>query len=1246
VDPRLNTEKEVRSTDFSSLLDDQNQQYIGEEEQATGTPADPQQEPAQQQQQPTAENPTPIAEPEEPEEMSPLKEIGQALTSGPLSAIQSIQTAPERLIDMATTGEVSEPDFDLLGDKLTQRRNKTWWGGFLENAAHYTTLAVAVGGLGILTRGKGLKYAPQITKALQSNRLLQGAVVGAGADLLSNRSTEDNASAALAKHVPWTEGFVGWLATKDEDHPLLKTFKNTVEGMGIGAAIDLSLFKIFGDSNPQRAVELVEQRNKTAEKITVEKGVAELNEPGYRAAKNGGDAHQAAYATPEDPKKVPQQLDAIETEMGAEMGSTNEVLTPLAKETISVSGEAAESEIRRIAKEVLDDDRYKQFQKDVQRNNGVVSAQTKSMLERVQRMQGRDATKLEPEEWWKELLDISKGDPAIAAHNIYAADILVGSLVKQARNVAVAAREAGQWADIKDVDGPLKQLRDNYIAGITYAKRTRYAWGKDGQYLDGRHIHAEDKAKMMAAIEDAREGAANAFDHLVEQSRKNQNPELLDALVEAFSMSKNIENFKDIDKFLKTKLRGGNIMGKKETSMAVKELQGVIVHSILSGPKTPVRATTGTGILTYLNPLSRAVGAATQINGGAAAKAERQAALAGLNAMVQTIPEAFKFFKSRLDGYWSGDISTLNTRYIETTKEDMQWKMLGDYAMSRGTAGDKAVYFIGNIAREMNNSNLLTYSTKLMAATDDAFRLIMARARAREKSMLKVMQELDTFELDAKAARKYEDDFYSKLLDPEGNIDLESDMFLKSQVKEATLTQDLTGMARGLDSLFNQYPMLKPFFLFARTGINGLAMTAKHTPLMTHMLSRTRRIVRATADDLSEVLQDGITNADELAAAKALIRGRQAIGSAVVMMAGGAYMSGNITGNGPQNIAQKEQWIAAGWKPRSIRIGNTWVTYDSFEPFGQILSSIADIGDNMALLGPQYAEDHLARVAFVVGMNITGKSYMAGLNQLVEMINGDFQKNGASVVGNLLNNTVPLAALRNDIGKAINPQMRELDKSLMDAIRNRNLASESLTYEDLPMKYDFLTGKPLRDWNFFERIFNAVSPVQFNLDGGPGRKLLIESQYDFRTSFTSTPSGVGQPSVSLREHPRLRSAFMKAMGDYRDGQGRNLEQILDEIAQRPSVKESMAKMRNDQLRGVMGNSTAKGLEPMEAYMHNDLIKSRLERARQFAWAKVSQTPEAQAVIEEQRRADINNIRSRAATRPEESRIVLPELKIK
>ena len=216
------------STDYSRF-EDETEQQIQEESAAAGTPVE---EPQQQEQQQPQE---PEAEPEEQDGMQPVKELGSAFGTGLASAVRSIQTAPERFIDMATTGEVSKPDFDLIGDKLAKRRNKTWWGGFLENAVHYTALAAAVGGAAFLTRGKSLKYTPQIAKFIGGSKLAQGALIGAGADLLSDRSTEDNASAMLATHVPWTEGFVGWLATKDEDHPLLKTFKNTVEGMGIGS---------------------------------------------------------------------------------------------------------------------------------------------------------------------------------------------------------------------------------------------------------------------------------------------------------------------------------------------------------------------------------------------------------------------------------------------------------------------------------------------------------------------------------------------------------------------------------------------------------------------------------------------------------------------------------------------------------------------------------------------------------------------------------------------------------------------------------------------------------------------------------------------------------------------------------------------------------------------------------------------------------------------------------------------------
>ena len=41
----------------------------------------------------------------------------------------------------------------------------------------------------------------------------------------------------------------------------------------------------------------------------------------------------------------------------------------------------------------------------------------------------------------------------------------------------------------------------------------------------------------------------------------------------------------------------------------------------------------------------------------------------------------------------------------------------------------------------MNDSSFFTYSTKLMAATDDAWRVIMARARAKEKAVRAVLDQ-------------------------------------------------------------------------------------------------------------------------------------------------------------------------------------------------------------------------------------------------------------------------------------------------------------------------------------------------------------------------------------------------------------------------------------------------------------------------------------------------------------------------
>ena len=61
-------------------------------------------------------------------------------------------------------------------------------------------------------------------------------------------------------------------------------------------------------------------------------------------------------------------------------------------------------------------------------------------------------------------------------------------------------------------------------------------------------------------------------------------------------------NMEDLYYFMVKKLKGdGWNVGN---STVIKELQGVMVHSVLSGPKTPVRAIMGTSTATLLRPLA------------------------------------------------------------------------------------------------------------------------------------------------------------------------------------------------------------------------------------------------------------------------------------------------------------------------------------------------------------------------------------------------------------------------------------------------------------------------------------------------------------------------------------------------------------------------------------------------------------------------------------------------------------------
>ena len=180
--------------------------------------------------------------------------------------------------------------------------------------------------------------------------------------------------------------------------------------------------------------------------------------------------------------------------------------------------------------------------------------------------------------------------------------------------------------------------------------------------------------------------------------------------------------------------------------------------------------------------------------------------------------------------------------------------------------------------------------------------------------------------------------------------------------------------------------------------------------------------------------------------------------------------------------------------------------------------------------------------------------------------------------------------------------MREINSGIVQSIRNRNLITEQIagSKQQLPIKYDLLNAKPLKDWDFMTRAYNAVSPVPLNLEQSEGRKFLWNSGHDLRQSVFYAPDG-----TNLTKDAKIRSLFAKAIGE------ENVELDLNKLARDPRIIASLQERDNDIKSGKRGEYDNKD------YYHNRVIGRLMAQVRRKAWNKISGTRIVQEVIQEQ-----------------------------
>ncbi|QCY11125.1 hypothetical protein [Pseudomonas sp. MPC6] len=244
-------------------------------------------------------------------------------------------------------------------------------------------------------------------------------------------------------------------------------------------------------------------------------------------------------------------------------------------------------------------------------------------------------------------------------------------------------------------------------------------------------------------------------------------------------------------------------------------------------------------------------------------------------------------------------------------------------------------------------------------------------------------------------------------------------------------------------------PWLNLIVPFIRTPVNIVKYGFKRTPLAGLMPS-----VRA------DIMAGGAKQERAIA--------RMLWGTSVMIGAGALAQAGYITGAGPEDKEEKAALMATGWRPYSIKVGDTYHEYSRLDPFSQWLGLASDL----ATMDYQHKDaGDLATTALSSLVNNTvNKTYMQGVSNLVEFLQ-DPQRNAGWYVRQMAGTLAQPVTLASNIASENDPYARETN-SVLDQIRYRTPGLR----QDLPAKLDHF-GEPVPNRTYPGGPLSIASPI-------------------------------------------------------------------------------------------------------------------------------------------------------------------------
>ncbi len=376
-------------------------------------------------------------------------------------------------------------------------------------------------------------------------------------------------------------------------------------------------------------------------------------------------------------------------------------------------------------------------------------------------------------------------------------------------------------------------------------------------------------------------------------------------------------------------------------------------------------------------------------------------------------------------------------------------------------------------------------------------------------------------------------------------------------------------MVEAWDKALRATPLIKHFYVnFIRTPIAILkAGMVDRNPIIGGAVA-----LAGLADPKSRVktkaLWDALTSEEQALArggAEAdLVIARQVVGSAVLGTLWMLWAGDGIVGK------QSPEERREGVLDYSFKLPNgEWVQYTGLSPLGEMIGLVADTAAEFRKRNPTDAEaaSIMGAVAAAVRNNITNKSFLKGLSDFMEMMNGgaygaptDSAKSGEQMLKSLGESIIPRAvpggALLRRVAQDQDPVIRDA-RSWTEQL----WAGIPLMSDELAARRDFL-GRPLirkpGERGAFQ-AFNTSRPTEDKLEKALA-EIAVENP-SFRIGMT--PRG----DMSPQEYSRL----LEVQGQlYRErGTGMNMEERLRDLVSTPDFRNSPPEAREYQVKRII-----------------------------------------------------------------------------